>query len=102
MFKSIINEFHKLKVKIQREITMTINHPGTLRIFKKYQPRQIAKFVKGFFNGRIFIVGLGRFRVVDGKLVAYKYVSTEQKILIAVSEINKIVYELSQPRAIAL
>ena len=47
-------------------------------------------------------MGLGRFRVVDGKLVAYKYVSTEQKILIAVSEINKIVSELSQPRAVAL
>ena len=44
----------------------------TLRTFKKYQPRQIAKFVRAFFNGRIFIVGLGRLRVIEGKVVAYQ------------------------------
>ncbi|MEL0661142.1 DUF1107 family protein, partial [Psychromonas arctica] len=46
---------------------MKITRPSTLRVFKKYHPRQIAKFAKGFFYGRIFIAGLGRFRVVDGK-----------------------------------
>lgn len=81
---------------------MTINRSSTLRVFKKYQPRQIAKFAKGFFNGRIFIAGLGRFRVVDGKVVAYKHSRTEQKILIAVSEINKIVSELSQPKVVVI
>lgn len=79
---------------------MKINRTSTLRVFKKYQPRQIAKFAKGFFNGRIFIVGLGRFRVVDGKVVAYKHLITEQKILMAVSEINKMVLELSHPKAV--
>lgn len=79
---------------------MKINRTSTLRVFKKYQPRQIAKFAKGFFNGRIFIVGLGRFRVVDGKVVAYKHLITEQKILMAVSEINKMVLELSLPKAV--
>lgn len=80
---------------------MTNTQSITLRIFKKYQPRQIAKFAKGFFNGRIFIVGLGRFRIINGKVVAYKHLKAEQSILIAVSEINKIVSELSQPRGIA-
>ena len=68
----------------------------TLRSFKKYQPRQIAKFVKGFFNGRIFIVGLGRLRVIEGKVVAYQHQKSEKNILIVVSEINKTINELSQ------
>jgi len=79
---------------------MKVDRSITLRSFKKYQPRQIAKFVKGFFNGRIFIAGLGRFRVVEGKVVAYKHLVTEQKVLIAVSEINKVVSELSHPKVI--
>jgi len=78
---------------------MKLSRSTTLRSFKKYQPRQIAKFVKGFFNGRIFIVGLGRFRVIDGKVVAYEHLNKEHKILIVVSEINKMVAELSQPKA---
>ena len=79
---------------------MKITRPSTLRVFKKYQPRQIAKFAKGFFNGRIFIAGLGRFRVVDGKVVAYKHLIAEQKVLMAVSEINKMVLELSHPKVV--
>ena len=75
---------------------MKVKNSITLRSFKKYQPRQIAKFVKGFFNGRIFIVGLGRLRVIEGKVVAYQNQKSEQSILIAVSEINKTINELSQ------
>ena len=75
---------------------MNIKSPITLRSFKKYQPRQIAKFVKGFFNGRIFIAGLGRFRVINGRVVAYQHQKTEKSILIVVSEINKIITEMSQ------
>lgn len=81
---------------------MKVNRSITLRSFKKYQPRQIAKFVKAFFNGRIFIAGLGRFRVVDGKVVAYKHLGAEQKVLIAVSEINKVVSELSHPKTVTV
>lgn len=81
---------------------MKINRSSSLRVFKKYQPRQIAKFAKGFFNGRIFIVGLGRFRVVEGKVVAYKSARTEQKICVVVSEINKMVTELSQPKPLSI
>ena len=77
---------------------MSIRNAITLRSFKKYQPRQIAKFVKGFFNGRIFIVGLGRLRVIEGKVVAYQHQKNEKSILIVVSEINKTINELSQPK----
>jgi len=70
----------------------------TLRTFKKYQPRQIAKFVRAFFNGRIFIVGLGRLRVIEGKVVAYQDQKHEKIMLIAVSEINQIINELSKPK----
>lgn len=80
---------------------MTIKNSITLRCFKKYQPRQIAKFVKAFFNGRIFIVGLGRLRVINGKVAAYRHQRSEQNILIAVSEINKTINELAQPKALA-
>ena len=79
---------------------MSIKTPVTLRSFKKYQPRQIAKFVKGFFNGRIFIVGLGRLRVIEGKVVAYQYQKNEKNIMLVVSEINKTVNELSQRKLI--
>ena len=81
---------------------MNIKSSITLRSFKKYQPRQIAKFVKGFFNGRIFIVGLGRLRVIEGRVVAYQHQKTEKNILIVVSEINKIVTDMSQNRLSAL
>lgn len=75
---------------------MDIKRSVTLRSFKKYHPRQIAKFVRGFFNGRIFIAGLGRLRVIEGRVVAYQHQKTEKSILIVVSEINKIVAEMSQ------
>ena len=74
----------------------------TLRSFKKYQPRQIAKFVKAFFNGRIYIVGFGRLRVLEGKVVAYQHQKSEKSILIVVSEINQIVNELAQPKIAAV
>lgn len=77
---------------------MTVTRSITLRSFKKYHPRQIAKFVKGFFKGRIFIVGLGRFRVVDGRVVPYQHLRYEHRILIVASEINKLVTELSRPK----
>lgn len=77
---------------------MNINKSITLRTFKKYQPRQIAKFVRAFFNGRIFIVGLGRLRVIEGKVAAYQHQKHDKNFLVIVSEINRIVNELSQPK----
>ena len=79
-------------------VRMNIKNTITLRSFKTYQPRQIAKFVKAFFNGRFFIVGLGRFRIINGKVVAYQHQKCEKSIQIVVSEINKKIKELSQQR----
>lgn len=79
---------------------MSIRNSVTLRSFKKYQPRQIAKFVKGFFNGRIFIAGLGRLRIIDGKVAAYQHQKNEKNILIVVSEINMMINELSQRKVV--
>jgi hypothetical protein len=75
---------------------VNIKRSITLRSFRKYQPRQIAKFVRAFFNGRIFIAGLGRFRIIEGRVVAYQHQKTEKSILIVVSEINKIINEMSR------
>lgn len=77
---------------------MNIKNSITLRTFKKYQPRQIAKFVRAFFNGRIFIVGLGRLRVIEGKVAAYQHQKNDKNFLVVVSEINRIITELSQPK----
>ena len=32
-----------------------------LRIFHQYRPRQVARYVKGFFRGRVYIEGVGAF-----------------------------------------
>ncbi|HEY7867364.1 MAG TPA: DUF1107 domain-containing protein [Psychromonas sp.] len=77
---------------------MNIKNSITLRTFKKYQPRQIAKFVRAFFNGRIFIVGLGRLRVIEGKVATYQHQKHDKNFLVVVSEINRIINELSQPK----
>lgn len=74
---------------------MNIKRPATLRSFKKYHPVQIAKFVKAFFNGRFFIAGLGRMRMINGKVVAYKHQQAETKILKIVSEINQAIKHIS-------
>jgi len=77
---------------------VNINKSITLRTFKKYHPRQIAKFVRAFFNGRIFIVGLGRFRVIEGKVATYQHQKHDKNLLVIVSEINRTINELSQPK----
>ncbi|ABM02685.1 conserved hypothetical protein [Psychromonas ingrahamii 37] len=77
---------------------MNIKKSITLRTFKKYQPRQIAKFVRAFFNGRIFIVGLGRLRVIEGKVAIYQHQKNDKNFQITVSEINRIINELSQAK----
>lgn len=77
---------------------MIVKRSMTLRSFKKYQPRQIAKFVKGFFNGRIFIAGLGRFRIINGKVVPYQHLRSNKQVLVTVREINQFVLELTRTR----
>lgn len=40
-----------------------------MRIFKQYSPRLIAKHVKFFFKGRLYIKGRGGYTFEYGKLV---------------------------------
>ncbi|MCE2572789.1 DUF1107 domain-containing protein [Motilimonas eburnea] len=76
-----------------------MNVAVSLRTFKKYHPRQVAKHIKAFFNGRIYIVGIGRFRVVNGKLVAYK--DADKKALSVMSEVNRIIKEMQMQQSVA-
>lgn len=40
-----------------------------MRVFKKYLPLMVAKHVKTFFTGRIYIHGRGRFDFQSGLLM---------------------------------
>ncbi|HDC4325150.1 TPA: DUF1107 domain-containing protein, partial [Aeromonas hydrophila] len=40
-----------------------------MRVFKKYLPLMVAKHVKTFFKGRIYIHGRGRFDFQSGLLM---------------------------------
>ncbi|MEC6798344.1 DUF1107 domain-containing protein [Photobacterium sp. S4TG1] len=64
-----------------------------LRIFQVYRPIQIAKYVKNFFRGRLFISGIGGFEFENGRLVAP--LSADLKVLNVISEVNKEIKALS-------
>ncbi|OBU17731.1 hypothetical protein AYY19_12640 [Photobacterium aquimaris] len=64
-----------------------------LRIFQVYRPVQVAKYVKNFFKGRLFIIGIGGFEFEYGRLVPPK--STDIKLLNVLSEVNKEIQILS-------
>ncbi|CAG9000985.1 MAG: hypothetical protein CENE_02993 [Candidatus Celerinatantimonas neptuna] len=40
-----------------------------MKIFKKYSPKHIARYVKTFFKGRIYIQGRGAYEFDQGKLI---------------------------------
>jgi len=40
-----------------------------VRIFKKYFPALIAKYVRTFFRGRLYIHGRGGFEFENGKVI---------------------------------
>lgn len=64
-----------------------------LRIFQVYRPVQVAKHVKKFFKGRLFIIGIGGFEFEHGRLLPPK--STDLKVLNVLSEVNKEIQILS-------
>jgi len=69
--------------------------PGTfaMRIFKKYIPLQVAKYVKTFFRGRLYISGKGGFMFDSGRLVAAP--SSDACHQSVVNEVNGKISELS-------
>ena len=65
-----------------------------MRIFKKYLPVMIAKYVKTFFRGRIYIQGRGGYEFADGHLVMPNeadrvHQHTVKEINTTISELNK-------------
>ena len=63
-----------------------------MRIFQKYQPLLVAKHVKGFFRGRLFINGRGAFSYSQGMLVLPA--DAQPRHQATVKEINQLIAEL--------
>ncbi len=58
-----------------------------LKIFKQYRPNQIARYVKNYFRGRLFIVGVGAFEFDCGRLLPP--LNRDKKALNVLSEVNR-------------
>ena len=63
-----------------------------MRIFQRYQPLLVAKHVKGFFSGRLFIHGRGGFSYAQGRLVLPEDAKPRHQE--TVQEINQLIAEL--------
>ncbi|WP_417614885.1 DUF1107 domain-containing protein [Oceanisphaera sp.] len=70
-----------------------------MRIFHKYQPLLIAKHVKGFFSGRLYIHGRGAFSYAKGLLVMPENAKPRHKE--TVQEINRLIAQMQAPTAMA-
>ncbi|MCG7498714.1 DUF1107 domain-containing protein [Vibrio sp. Of7-15] len=64
-----------------------------LRIFKRYRPVQVARFVKTLFRGRIYIEGIGAFEFDKGRLLPPS--KHDKRMLSVMSEVNKEILHLS-------
>ena len=58
-----------------------------LRVFKHYRPNQVARYVKSYFRGRLFIIGVGGFEFDHGRLLPPR--SQDLKALTVLSEVNR-------------
>ena len=58
-----------------------------LRVFKQYRPNQVARYVKSYFRGRLFIIGIGGFEFDCGRLLPPS--SPDRKALTVLSEVNR-------------
>ncbi|MCW8330283.1 DUF1107 domain-containing protein [Photobacterium sp. SDRW27] len=65
-----------------------------LRVFKHYRPNQIARYVKSYFRGRLFIMGIGAFEFDYGRLLPPK--NEDLKALGVLSEVNKEIQLLAE------
>ncbi|CZF83528.1 MULTISPECIES: DUF1107 domain-containing protein [Grimontia] len=57
-----------------------------LRIFHQYRPRQVARYVKGFFRGRVYIDGVGAFEFDRGRLLPPH--KKDKRALAVMTEVN--------------
>ncbi|GAA0479699.1 MULTISPECIES: DUF1107 domain-containing protein [Tatumella] len=63
-----------------------------MKIFQRYNPLQIAKYVKILFKGRLYIRGIGAFDFDKGRLLLPTVKDKQQ--LNVMSEINRQVLRL--------
>lgn len=63
-----------------------------MRIFKKYAPMQIAKYVSAFFKGEFLIQGLGVFTFDKGRVVSN--MTQNEKVKKTTKEINRYIASL--------
>lgn len=63
-----------------------------MKIFKKYNPLQIAKYVKTLFRGRLYIKDVGAFEFDKGKILIPRIMDKQH--LSVMSEINRQVLRL--------
>ncbi|MGL5030297.1 MAG: DUF1107 domain-containing protein [Aeromonas sp.] len=68
-----------------------------MRVFKKYLPLMVAKHVKTFFKGRIYIHGLGQFDFQAGVLLMPSPADISARR--TVSEVNALIYRLQMEAA---
>lgn len=64
-----------------------------LRIFNQYRPRQIARYVKGFFRGKLYIGGIGAFEFDGGKLLPPIHIN--RRMLQVMVEVNREIKKLA-------
>ncbi|MBQ9275451.1 MAG: DUF1107 domain-containing protein [Succinivibrio sp.] len=60
-----------------------------MRQFKKYAPRQIAKYVASFFKGTFLIEGKGEFKFDAGKVLVEDTKDTGK--LVVCREVNEVI-----------
>lgn len=74
------------------EACLKIKELITMKIFQRYNPLQIAKYVKTLFKGRLYIKDVGAFEFDKGK-VLIPLVKDKQHLSV-MSEINRQVVRL--------
>ena len=70
-----------------------------MRIFKKYAPRQIAKYVVAFFKGTFMLEGSGVFEFDGGRVVPS--VKMDKKALMICKEINDYISKIARRLTVA-
>ncbi|VYU47383.1 DUF1107 domain-containing protein [Metakosakonia massiliensis] len=68
-----------------------------MKIFQRYNPRQVAKYVKILFRGRLYIKDVGAFEFDKGKILVPK-VKDKQHYAV-MSEVNRQVMHLNTEMA---
>ncbi len=68
-----------------------------MRIFQRYNPLMIARHVKVFFRGRMYIKGVGAFEFDNGKILLPK--TKDKQHLTVMNEVNRQINELQTQAA---